>query len=169
MTRLAIAGHPEFAVSLADAPRAAGAPNYTVDTLERLRAELPPGATLFCLMGADSFFGLRAWYRAADIPFVAPLIIASRPGQPLDQLQSELPEKLRVELVREVEKQGIAVQTYSIADGSGRRAPFYVLPGLDIEISASAIRGQVNGAVGAAAGLIPPAVADYIRSHGLYR
>ena len=30
-------------------------------------------------MGADSFFGLRRWHRAAEIPFVAPLIVASRP------------------------------------------------------------------------------------------
>ena len=33
-------------------------------------------------MGADAFFGLRRWHRAAEIPFVAPLIVASRPGQP---------------------------------------------------------------------------------------
>ena len=42
-------------------------------------------------MGADSFFGLRHWHRAAEIPFVAPLIVASRPGQPLRIEATEMP------------------------------------------------------------------------------
>ena len=85
MTRLAIAGEPGFEVSLADAPKLSRehsfAPNYTIDTLEGLRAGLAPECALFCLMGADTFFGLHRWRRAAEIPFVAPLIVASRPGQ----------------------------------------------------------------------------------------
>ena len=60
MTRLAIADQPGFAVSLADAPKPSGAPNYTLETLLGLRAELPPEGALFCLMGADSFLGLQA-------------------------------------------------------------------------------------------------------------
>jgi nicotinate-nucleotide adenylyltransferase len=99
MTRLAIAGEPGFAVSLADAPEPSGAPNYTLETLLALRAELPPESALFCLMGADSFAGFRRWHRAAEIPFVAPLIIASRPGQPLD-LKAALPEGLEIVLER---------------------------------------------------------------------
>jgi len=43
MTRLAIKGEPGFAVSLADAPKTAGnrdlMPNYTLETLDALRAE----------------------------------------------------------------------------------------------------------------------------------
>jgi nicotinate-nucleotide adenylyltransferase len=55
---------------------------------------------------------------------------------------------------------------------SGQRAPFYLLPGLDVEISASRIRDQVRAAKGSqTAGheLLPDAVSDYIRFHGLYR
>ena len=48
-------------------------------------------------MGADSFAGLRRWHRAAEIPFVAPLIVASRPGQPLDDLKALLPAGLTME------------------------------------------------------------------------
>ncbi len=85
MTRLAIAGEPGFEVSLADAPKLSRehsfVPNYTLATLEGLRAGLAPECALFCLMGADTFFGLHRWRRAAEIPFVAPLIVASRPGQ----------------------------------------------------------------------------------------
>ena len=90
MTRLAIAGEPGFEVSLADAPKPTGEPNSAqlhIDTLEGLRAALAPECALFCLMGADAFFGLRRWHRAAEIPFMAPLIVASRPGQPLDRIE----------------------------------------------------------------------------------
>src|SRR5580658_10173775 len=97
MTRLAIGGEPGFVVSLADAPRPSTAPNYTLDTLLILRAEIVPGGELFCLMGADSFLGLRGWHGAAEIPFVAPLIVASRPGQPLDGLRDALPPGLTME------------------------------------------------------------------------
>src|SRR5271166_970908 len=54
MTRLATAGEPGFAVSLLDAPKPAGASNYTIDTLCQAHAELPAGGILFCLVGADS-------------------------------------------------------------------------------------------------------------------
>ena len=81
MIRLAIAGEPGFAISLADAPRPGGAPNYTLETLaEAERRVWGRDAICYCLMGADSFVGLRLWHRAAEIPFVAPLIVASTAG-----------------------------------------------------------------------------------------
>jgi nicotinate-nucleotide adenylyltransferase len=167
MTRLAIDDQPGFQISMADAPRGSGAPNYTLETLEKLRAELAPGSALFCLMGADSFWGLRHWHGAGEIPFVASLIVASRPGQPVDELQPALPAGLILEPEREEARVGVLVRTFSLVDGRGRRAPFYLLPGLDVEISASAIRAQV--AQSSSARLIPQAVAEYIRTHGLYR
>ena len=178
MTRLAIAGEPGFAVSLADAPKPLGAPNFTIETLLDLRAELPPGSALFCLMGADSFFGLRLWHRAAEIPFVAPLIVASRPGQPLDDLQAGLPEGLTMESLPETGRPecGVEVRTYTLLNRAGDRTPFYLLPGLHVEISASQIRDQIRSRAGAASGtpalenaLLPSAISDYIRAHGLYR
>src|ERR1700722_18781834 len=42
MTRLAIAGEAGFAVSPIEAPKPSAFPNYTLETLLRLRAELPP-------------------------------------------------------------------------------------------------------------------------------
>ena len=103
MTRLAIADEPGFALSLADAPKSTGAPNYTLETLIALRAQLPPESVLFCLMGADSFAAFRRWHRAAEIPFVAPLIVGSRPGEPLDILDSALPRGVTLELAPQTE------------------------------------------------------------------
>ena len=182
MTRLAIEGEPGFEVSLADAPKPSGehdfAPNYTIDTLQGLRAGLAPECALFCLMGADSFFGLRRWHRAAEIPFVAPLIVASRPGQPLAGLKAALPAGLTMEPAPEGDKteSGLEVRAFVLANRAGGRAPFYLLPGLDVEISASEIREAISFQIHTAAkgfkatkSLLPPPVAGYIRSHGLYR
>lgn len=180
MTRLAIEGEAGFAISLADAPKHSEsnptAPNYTFDTLKELRAELAPDSVLFCLMGADSFFGLRQWHRAAEIPFVATLIVAWRPGQPLENLREALPEGLALTPAPDGSRfeSGIEVCTFLLTDPRGKRAQLHVLPGLDVEISASAIRSSMRAGQGAAASppiaaiALPEPVADYIRSHGLY-
>ena len=170
MTRLAIAGEPGFALSTADAPRAAGsAPNYTIDTLRALRKELPAGSVLFCLVGADSFLGLRQWHRAAELLFAAPFIVASRPGQPLDDIQSALPEGLALHPLERKHIASIELRTCTVSSHDGRHAPFYLLPGLDVEISASAIRAQMAARPETEVSLVPAPVAAYIQAHNLYR
>jgi nicotinate-nucleotide adenylyltransferase len=172
MTRLAIADQPGMSLSLADAPTPTGAPNYSIDTLTRLRAELPAQCTLYFLMGADSFLSLRRWHRAAEIPFVAPLIVASRPGQRLDDLRAALPEGLTMEPAPDakINASSIEVRCYSIANAAGARAPFYLLPDLDVEISASDIREHLRAGAGEpfARKLLADAVAAYVRTHQLY-
>lgn len=182
MTRLAIAGEPGFAVSLADAPKPNGAPNYTQETLEELRAELLPCGALFCLMGADAFFGLRHWHRAAEIPFVANLIVASRPaqrpGRRIAALRGVLPKGLSMRAQPKLDQAGSGVEVlhYVLKNQAGDIAPFYLLPGLHVEISASQVREQIGKLDGADLGrrtaeddLLPRTVSNYIRTHGLYR
>lgn len=186
MTRLAIQGEHGFAISLADAPKTSGnrdpIPNYTLETLDELRAEFKPETALYCLMGADSFFALRDWHRAAEIPYAASLIVASRPGQPLDKLRAGLPEGLSIEPSPEGDRMsaGIEVRAFQLVNRAGERAPFYVLAGLDVEISATAIREAIrDGAAGqtnigtadspSISTMLPAGVAGYIRSRGLYR
>jgi len=181
MTELAIAGERGFKVSLADAPRAGGQPNYTLETLSELRAGLPPQGCLFCLMGADSFASLRQWHRAAEIPFAASLIVASRPGQELGDLARILPPGLTLEsatredamlrtLNEEKPSKNLLLRSFLIRNGAGETAAFYLLPGLDIEISASDIRAQIHSSSAhPAAGSLPPAVAAYVHAHSLYR
>ena len=171
MTRLAISGEPGFALSLADAPVAGDAPNYTIDALARLRAQLRADGKLFCLMGADSFLGLRLWHRGAEIPFAAPLIVASRPGQALGDLRAVLPAGLSMD-AESTPAAGGDVRFYTLRNASGATTPFYLLPGLHVEISASQIRRQVHAALGhlpAGHDLLPDPVCEYIAAHRLYR
>jgi nicotinate-nucleotide adenylyltransferase len=178
MTCLAIGDEPGLAVSLADAPKPSGAPNFTLETLQHLRTELPPDSALFCLMGADSFFSLRNWHRAAEIPFAAPLIVASRPGERLEDLGEALPEGLTLDstLSADQTRSGLAIRSCLLRNPAGEAAPFYLLPGLNVDISASQVRDWIREQVSPASGppsasnkLLPKAVFEYIRSHHLYR
>ena len=190
MTRLAIASEPGFEVSLADAPRSFGAPkssgatrlaaghraapNYTIDTLQNLRSSLAPESTLFCLMGADSFLGLGRWLRAVEIPFVAPLIVASRPGQQLDDLAAALPQGLTLEAApgAGLADSGLELRPYLLRNREGETTPFFLMPGVNVEISASEIREQIAAARGSQLPchpLLPGAVMEAIRERGLYR
>jgi nicotinate-nucleotide adenylyltransferase len=172
MTRLAIEGEPGFSVSLADAPKPGGKPNFTLETLKQFRGGLGPNGTLFCLIGADSFFDLRAWHRAAEIPFVAPLIVASRPGEPMQELEAALPQGLSLRPAQNTQifDPGVEVLAFCVTSVAGATAPFFVLPGLHIEISATEIRRQLRDGAGAAGGLpLPAPVAEYVKAHHLYR
>lgn len=173
MTHLCIEGEPGFTVSLEDAPAAEQqrTPNYTIDTLQRLRTQLPASATLFCLMGADSFLGLRHWHRGAEIPFVAPLIVASRPGESLEDLASGLPPGLTLAPVTPAPEgiDAVIVRVYQVRNPHGDTTPLYLLPNLQEDISASRIREALEDDPSAVHRFLPPSVAAYIRQHGLYR
>lgn len=183
MTRLAIAGEPGFAVSLLDAPKPATAPNctpnYTIDTLLRLRAELALDGKLFCLVGADSFLSLRRWQRSAEIPFAASLIVASRPGQPLEDLRAALPEGLTIEpeplesaLEPQSREDSYHLRCYRLRNPAADTAQLYLLPGLHVDISASQLREQIQGTSPSGSPgpkLLSAAVRDYIAAHRLYR
>jgi len=171
-------------------------------------------------MGADAFALLRRWHRAAEIPFLAPLVVASRPGEQLEDLKSFLPEGLIIEAIPlaggqaadnlapaagrglspcinpAVSPEGgggfnpriipaesaralapdscpssesqISLRRYALRNPSGQQSPFYLLPGLDIEISASGIRNQLRDTQTPQPIDLPAIVSRYIRAHGLY-
>lgn len=186
MTELAIADEPGFEVSAIDAPQGDGGPNYTYDTLVNLRGQLKRDGTLFFLMGADSFLNLRNWHRAPEIPFLAPLIVASRPRESLGDLRAALPKGLGVEPMRGAKQNdggtpGAAVEVTNLLlrNDAGQTTPFYLLPGLHEDISASQIRASLHVTKASrqewpegpltAKTLLPEAVVAYIEAHGLYR
>jgi nicotinate-nucleotide adenylyltransferase len=173
MTELAIKGVPEFAICLADAPNSNGTPNYTIDTLLKLRKQFP-SAALFNLMGADSLLSLPHWHRGAEVPFLAPFIVASRPGEHLADLAAILPAGLTIhedEPTRSNDAES-TLRVFTLRNVAGESTPFYLLPGVEIDISATEVRQQVSAALDrlcAGHELLPDAVCHYIAAHGLYR
>ena len=176
MTRLAIADEPGFRLSLLDAPTANGEPNFTASTLERLRAELPHAAELFLLIGSDSLAQFPRWHRAAEIPFMASLIVAARPGAFDPKSMTEtgldqtlwLPDSLRwCESSKRQEAPGLT--SIPIADFTGRETLVYFLDEPDYPVSATRLRALLaQHADDDVSDLLPPGVLDYIRTHRLY-
>ena len=135
---------PRFAVSALDAPRPDGTPNYSVDTLTALAHELP-SASLFVLTGADSFLDLRRWRSPDRLLAVAEWIVVSRPEFPLSE-----------------------AQLAPLALTQAQRARVHLLTTVYENVSATELRRRLQ-AGDPCPGLLPPAVAAYIQSHGLYR
>ena len=143
MVELACAADARFVPCDADAPRTDGQPNYTIDTLTAVRATLPLGTDLFCLVGADSFADLPRWRQPDRLLSFCEWIVVSRPGF---SLPSSAP-----------------------AAAHGR---VHVLDGVHEDVSATAIREAIQRRSGNGVShhaLIPKAVMEYIRQHHLYR
>lgn len=135
-------------------------PSYTVDTLQSLQQE-HPGTSLVLCMGIDAFIHLDTWHEWPRLFERAHIIIAHRPGWPLDSLVEQLSGELRnaVEhrLVTNVEK---LRQTLS-----GLVLPQKVT---DIDISSSEIRRRLAHGESVAA-MVPAAVLRIIEQNGLYQ
>ena len=165
MTRLALSGEKGMELSLIDAPRADGRPNYTIDTVCTLKAGLAPGDELFCLMGADSFLSISKWYRSSDLLVACDFIVASRPGFDLSRVAAALPPNISVASSAAQEGDNLVL---SLRNPGRRESRLYLLPDLSEQASASGIRESLHHGV-ESRGELDAAVAAYIRKNGLYK
>jgi len=159
MVRLATAGNARFSVDDRELKRVG--PGYMFDTLTDLRGEFGANRPLALLLGADAFLDLATWRRWHDLFGLAHIIVAYRPGFPIDTWQSRMPEPLAHEYASRHMHQPLNVH---LAPAGGIAA--VSMTGLDI--SATFVRTAV-GAGSSARYLLPDSVLDYIRSRGLYK
>jgi nicotinate-nucleotide adenylyltransferase len=101
--------------------------------------EQMPEAKLFVLVGADSFLDLPRWREPERLLDLAEWIVVSRPGFALEQIPGQVPAG-RVHLLESVHE----------------------------EVSATELRQRLERG-DPCTDLIPAAVLEYIRGHGLYR
>src|SRR6478672_1309982 len=108
MTALATQGEKALVASLLEAPgefviqdkknikaSVASAPNYSIDTIRKLKQSLKEIDRLFFLIGIDAFKDIAKWREAEALFSECEFIIASRPGFSLADVAAALPEKLR--------------------------------------------------------------------------
>ncbi len=142
MTRLLCGLDPRFVVSDMDAPRPDGGPNYTVDTLEEMRALLPE-ARLFAIAGADSFLELPRWRAAGRLLVLAEWIVVSRPGFSLGDLSG-----------------------LGLPPGAMERV--HLLGNVEERVSATELRARLRRGEDCS-DAVPGAVLAYVRADDLYR
>ncbi len=179
MTALAAQADDRLLPSLLDAPLQAPAqeepqPNYTVDTLERLRALLHltgEPVELFALLGADSLLSLRQWREPERMLALCDWIVAPRPGfalgatlgDALASAQSALPASVQAAIVAD-DRHGSCLRLHH---AERRTTRLWLLPHLQEDVSATGLRvALASGDLDPA--LLPEPVADYIRKTGLY-
>jgi nicotinate-nucleotide adenylyltransferase len=172
MLALATAGEKAFVPSLLEAPDEGGTnrkdkqekPNYTIDTVRRMKQSFKAADRLFLLLGIDAFADIATWHDAAALFRECEFVVAGRPGYSLADVANALPQSLRPreEVTRPFHKQ--------------KPSGDLVLPGVTLHLmedlrqpaSATAIREAV--AAGKPLGrFLEPSVADYIRKMGLYK
>jgi nicotinate-nucleotide adenylyltransferase len=168
MLVLATAEEKAFVPSLLEAPEVAarkdGVPNYTIDTVRRLKASIKASDKLFLLIGMDAFADIAKWHQAEALFRECEFVVASRPGYSLADVANALPEKLRPrpEVTKPFHKQKAAGDL--VLSG----ATIHLLEDLHQPASATAIREAA--AAGKPLGrFVDAAVAEYIRKMGLYK
>jgi nicotinate-nucleotide adenylyltransferase len=148
MVRLAVAGHPCFAVSTVDIDRPP--PSYTVETLGLLRREYAD-ATLYLIIGYDSYREFHRWRQPETIVRLAELVVVKRPPVPLEGAAPEAREAAGPPPARWQQE---------------ARVHFVDIP--LIGISATDLRRRVSEGR-TITFQVPAAVEHYIKRHGLYR
>ncbi len=128
--------------------------SYMVDTLESLRAEF--GSQPLCLLlGLDAFLGVPAWHRWRELPELAHIVVARRPGI-AGKIDGEAGDLLRSRVISD--------------PGALASAPAGHVLMLDVtqlEISSSAIRSLVEAGADPRF-LVPDAVRELILKTHIY-
>lgn len=139
MVELAVAGRRGLIASRLEIER--GGASYTIDTLREL-AQRFPGQGFTLLIGADAAQHIQGWHQARTLLGEASFVIFNRPGTTtaLDSLVALGFDPARTRVVK--------VETPDVA--------------------AHEVRARLSAGL-PIGGLVPPAVADYIREHQLYR
>ena len=170
MLALATVEEKAFVPSLLEGPQdgmkkdRAEKPNYSIDTVRRLKQSFKNADRLFFLIGMDAFADIAKWHQAEALFRECDFIVAGRPGYSLADVAKALPGTLRPrdEVMKPFHKQEAA------GDLMLPGVRIHLLGDLKQPASATAIR-QAAAAGKALGRFLDPPVAEYIRKMGLYR
>ena len=179
MLALATAEEKAFVPSLLEAPEESATPvrinartskdgqekpNYTIDTVRRLKQSCKASDKLFLLIGMDAFADIAKWHQAEALFRECEFVVASRPGYSLADVANALPESLRPrpEVTRPFHKQP------ATGDLVLPGATVHLLADLHQPASATAIR-QAAAAGKPLGRFVDAPVAEYIKKMGLYK
>jgi nicotinate-nucleotide adenylyltransferase len=176
MIALATAQEKDFVPSMLEAPEGLDAtgpgksnirvakPNYTIDTVRRLKQSFKKADQLFLLIGIDAFADIAKWHHAEALFHECEFVVASRPGFSLADVANALPASLRPrhEVTRPFHKQA------ATGDLVLKGVTIHLLDEVYEPISSTKIR-EAAVAGKPLTRFVEPVVADYIKKMGLYK
>ena len=157
MLKLAIHNNPNFTISDFEIRR--NTTSYSIFTIEHFQKKLGSKATLFFLMGMDSFSEISTWKDFERLFFLTNFIIMSRPGYSKKEISKLMPAEVAKNFYCNFQKN-------CYIHSSGHKIFFQEITLL--AISSRAIRSQIKN-FGSIRYLVPPEVEDYIKKYRLYQ
>lgn len=163
MLALATADDPRFVPSLLDAHT--GQPNYSIDTVRRLKSTLKKSDKLYFLIGIDAFKDINTWHKPIELLSEVEFIVVSRPGFSLADIGRSLPESLRpTDLMLRVMRQQTTEGTIALMG-----ATVHLLGEVHEKVSSTQIRvAAAHKSVSMLSRYVPRLVAEYIKKERLY-
>jgi len=148
MVELALRDYPQFTASrIEDPERTHGEPNYTINTVRRFKREHGlKTEDIYFILGIDAFRDISSWFDPDALMQECQFIVASRPGfddEILDTIMLSIGGFAEPDNFNQLETVAVDISSTQIRRAIARREP------LDK--------------------YVPPAVADYIAQHRLYR
>jgi nicotinate-nucleotide adenylyltransferase len=162
MLALATADDPRFVVSLLDAHT--GRPNYSIDTVRRLKSSLKKSDKLYFLIGIDAFKDIATWRQPEELLAEVEFIVVSRPGYSLADVGRALPDSLRpTDLMLRTMRQQRAEGTIALMG-----ATIHLLGEVKEKVSSTQTRAAAGKSVKQLSRYVSPLVAEYIKKENLY-
>jgi nicotinate-nucleotide adenylyltransferase len=172
MVGLGTQGHATFVPSDIEARLYAetGKPNYSLETVRRLKSELKKADKLYFLIGIDAFLGISKWHKPAELLRECEFIVANRPGYSLGDIAGALPPELRpkAEVLKAASKTGGGLAASgAVMAFSG--VTLHLLEDVSERVSSTQLREAAASSGRRLEGHVGDAVAEYIRKTRLYR
>jgi len=161
MLALATAEDRRFVPSLLDAHT--GAPNYSVETVRRLKNMVAKSDKIYFLIGMDAFRDIGTWRQPVQLLGECDFIVAARPGHSLGDVGRALPQAIRPP---EAELRALARQA------SGTivlpKATIHLLSEVRERVSSTQVRAAAHKPVKYLSRYLPRLVAEYVKKEHLY-
>jgi len=144
MLELALKDYPRFELSrIEDPAQTKGEPNYSINTVRRVKNELRLNADeLYFIVGIDSFRQIDTWREPEALMSECRLVVAHRPGYEKEMTEALLRAKANPNIS--------------------------LLEAVSVDVSSTLIRAAVAHGEPLET-YVPPAVAEYIHANRLYR
>ena len=140
-------------------------PSYTIDTVRHFKKTLLDDSRIYLIMGLDAFLEIDTWKSYAELLEEIAFIVMARPNADCpdaDRGWKLLEKYLKSTLSADYE----FLTTHGCYTSEGRQ-PIYIVDIDAMDISSTQIRKNIkkNQTIG---DLVPPGVAEFIQSKGLY-
>jgi len=134
--------------------------SYSILTLRKIRA-VSPGARLFFIVGIDAFLDIGTWHQYEKVLEECHFIVTGRPGFDLERARGVLGGRLGGKI-------GPLDEAGDLRKAAPPRFQAVLVAIRALDISSTAVRALARRGR-SLDGLVPRAVAAYIREHQLYR